>query len=189
MNLGGFPGPLRKVLGIWSEEMDGLHDGQMNRIIPRSGNELELSGEYEAHELCDLIHTEGAEVLAEYGADFYAGRPAVTVNRYGEGEAYYIASRNKHPFGRQFFGKLAESLKISRVVECDLPHGVTAQRRSDGVYDYVFLLNFNQQEQQIELDSRKYSDFFNGNAVQGQLTLPTYGVRLLQRKCNDNAAT
>ncbi|MBE0344309.1 hypothetical protein E4V51_31720, partial [Paenibacillus sp. 28ISP30-2] len=36
--LGGFPGPLRKTLGIWSEEIDGLHDHDRNHILPVKGN-------------------------------------------------------------------------------------------------------------------------------------------------------
>ncbi|MDI5791638.1 hypothetical protein PO124_34600 [Bacillus licheniformis] len=38
-------------------------------------NRLGLSGSYEASELCDLIHLEGAEALAAYEDDFTrAGR-------------------------------------------------------------------------------------------------------------------
>src|ERR1035438_5024065 len=39
-------------------------------------------------------HAESATVLATYGRDFYAGRPALTVNACGAGKAYYVASRN-----------------------------------------------------------------------------------------------
>ena len=36
--LGGFPGPLRSVLGIWDEEIDALYDGQTNSVVPAAGN-------------------------------------------------------------------------------------------------------------------------------------------------------
>lgn len=71
--LGGFPGPLREVLGIWSEEIDSLGDGEENTMVKRV-DVPGLGGEYTLTELCDLIHTEGAEVLASYRDDFYAGR-------------------------------------------------------------------------------------------------------------------
>src|SRR5690606_12055169 len=83
--LGGFPGPLRQTLGIWSEEIDGLPDGHTNEIVFTKDNELGLTGSFEAHELCELIHLEGAQALATYNDDFYAGRPSVTVNQFGEG--------------------------------------------------------------------------------------------------------
>ncbi|KAF9144212.1 hypothetical protein BGX30_013529 [Mortierella sp. GBA39] len=61
-HLGGFPGPLRKTLGIWSEEIDGLHEGELNRMIPVQDNGLGLEGDYELYDLCDLIHPEGAQL-------------------------------------------------------------------------------------------------------------------------------
>lgn len=91
--LTGFPGPLRKTLGIWSEEIDGLYDHETNNIQLDDQNPLGLTGEYEVRELCDLIHLEGAEALAYYGKDFYQGRPALTVNQFGKGQAYYMAAR------------------------------------------------------------------------------------------------
>ena len=87
-HLGGFPGPLRKVLGIWAEETDTLYPEDRNHLVSR---DFLSGGEYEIRELCDLIHCETAESLGEYRDDFYAGRPALTVNSYGKGKAYYIA--------------------------------------------------------------------------------------------------
>src|SRR5699024_2689764 len=141
VNLGGFPGPLRKTLGIWSEEIDGLYDGQTNSIKLESENDLELTGKYIAHELCDIIHLEGAEALAYYQEDFYKGYPALTVNNFGEGKAYYIASRNKGDFHKDFFEKLVDETGVKRVIEGELPEGVTAQTRTDGAFDYVYLFN------------------------------------------------
>ncbi|WP_341278718.1 beta-galactosidase [Paenibacillus sp. FSL H8-0537] len=180
--LTGFPGPLRKTLGIWSEEIDSLHDGETNRVVMSEGNALGLSGEYEAHELCDLIHLEGAEALAVYGEDFYAGRPALTVNRLGKGKAYYVASRNKEPFFTDFFKTLVEQEGIRKVLDTELPEGVTAQLRGDGESDYVFVSNFTPQEQQVALDDHSYEDVLNGGQVGAALALAAYDVRILKRK-------
>ena len=68
--LGGFPGPLRKVLGIWSEEIDSLTDEQSNSIVINSPNELKLSGESKSTVLCDLIHLKTAKAFGVYGDDF-----------------------------------------------------------------------------------------------------------------------
>lgn len=62
--LEGFPGPLRKTLGIWSEEIDSFYHDQSNGIEMIADNRLQLSGEFEAREWCDFIHLEGAEALA-----------------------------------------------------------------------------------------------------------------------------
>ncbi|OMF71564.1 beta-galactosidase [Paenibacillus peoriae] len=183
--LGGFPGPLRKTLGIWSEEIDGLHDHDRNHILPLEGNELDLQGEYEAVELCDLIHTEGAEVLAVYGSDFYAGRPALTVNRLGEGKAYYIASRNTGLFHSHFYRSLIDNAGISKALNVKLPHGVNTAIRTDGVHDYIFILNFTREPQKITLDGRTYADMLENHAIEdGSVQLDAYTVKVLKTERN-----
>ncbi|GJM75213.1 hypothetical protein HMSSN036_74290 [Paenibacillus macerans] len=69
-HLTGFPGPLRKTLGVWAEEIDGLHDHDRNGLVMERGNELGLSGTFEIHELCEHIHAEGSRVLGVYSDDF-----------------------------------------------------------------------------------------------------------------------
>lgn len=66
--LGGFPGPLREVTGIWSEEIDSLYDNERNHMA--INNLQGMKNEYEIVDYCDLIHPETAEVLAQYKEDF-----------------------------------------------------------------------------------------------------------------------
>lgn len=62
---GGYPGKLRDLLGIWVEESDALPEGETNHFTWKGAR-------HEAVLLCDLLHPEGAEVLATYEEDFYA---------------------------------------------------------------------------------------------------------------------
>ena len=179
--LGGFPGPLRKVMGIWSEEIDALYDKDVNFAVPVPGNVLNLSKEYKAMELCDLIHAETADVLATYKCDFYKGRPALTVNKFGNGKAYYIAFRSGLDFLSDFYKQLIKDLDISRVLDTELPEGVTAQKRSDGENDYIFIMNFSSEERKVNLPNESFMDMLNGNKVEGEITLSGYGVRILAR--------
>ena len=179
--LGGFPGPLRKVTGIWSEEIDALYDHDVNFAVPVDGNELNLRKEYKAMELCDLIHAETAEVLATYKCDFYEGRPALTVNKFGDGKAYYIAFRSGLDFLSDFYKQLIKDLNISRVLDTELPEGVTAQKRSDGENDYIFIMNFSPEEKKVKLPEGSFIDLLDGNKVEGEITLSGYGVRILER--------
>ncbi|MCA0754833.1 beta-galactosidase [Paenibacillus sp. N4] len=182
--LTGFPGPLRKTLGIWSEEIDSLHDHDSNRVVMNDGNSLGLGGEYEARELCDLIHLEGAEALAVYGDDFYAGRPALTVNKLGKGKAYYIASRNEAAFTKLLLAALVSEAGIKRVLESELPYGVTAQLRTDGTNDYVFVSNFSNKDVTVPLDGRNYADLLTGDPEGAALELSAYSCRILKRSSN-----
>lgn len=179
--LGGFPGPLRKVLGIWSEEIESLYDHDLNHIIFNEDNKLALTGEFEAVELCDLIHSEGAEILATYKEDFYAGRPALTVNNFGSGKAYYIASRNKEPFNDVFYNKLIQDLKLKRTINTELPKGVTAQLRTDGENEFVFIMNFNNDEREIDLGEHIYEDLITEVKAQGKVLLDAFGIKILKR--------
>ncbi len=178
---GGFPGPLRGLLGIWAEELDVLHDGEANRVIPVEGNPLELTREYTARVFCDLIHAESAEVLATYAEDFYAGRPALTVNAVGDGRAYYVASRNDPPFLDDFYGRLIGELALPRVLEADLPEGVAAQLRTDGETDYVFLLNFKPEDRTVDLGAAELADMLTGETLTGRIDLAAYDSRVLKR--------
>lgn len=183
-HLNGFPGPLRKTLGIWAEEIDGLHDHDRNGLVMESGNELGLTGTFEIHELCEHIHAEGSRVLGVYSDDFYAGKPALTVNRFGAGKAYYLAARVSDPaFYEALYGKLAEDAGVRRALDAALPAGVTAQLRTDGEHDYVFVQNFSGQAARVELDGRGYTDAESGEALPGPLLeLPVHGIAILKRK-------
>lgn len=179
--LGGFPGPLRKLLGIWSEEIDTLYDEEVNNIIPSAESTLKLKAQYEARIYCDLIHTETAVTLAKYDRDFYAGRPALTVNNFGQGKAYYIAFRNDTDFLQDFYENLISDLKVKKALEVKLPEGVTAQLRSDGNNDYIFIQNYTKQDQKIDLGSMRLTDLMTEENVSGNICLKEYGIRILSK--------
>ncbi|TCW37995.1 beta-galactosidase [Thermohydrogenium kirishiense] len=180
--LGGFPGPLKEVLGIWSEEIDALYDKDGNCVAFNEANEIGISGEYKAKELCEIIHLKGAKALANYKNDFYAGFPAVTVNNYGYGKAYYIAFRNNDDFVDDFYGKLIESLNIKRSIDIDLPVGATAQLRTDGNRQFIFLLNFTDEEKALDLKDIEYIDIVDNGLLSGKVVLPPYGFKIIEKR-------
>jgi len=182
---GGFPGPLRKVLGIWSEELDVLYDDESNRVAFVEPNSLGLHGEYAARVFCDLIHAESAAVLATYGEDFYAGRPALTENRCGEGRTYYIASRNEQAFLAALYGKLIEDLGVRRVLRSNLPEGVTAQLRTDGRREFVFVMNFKRNGQYIDLGRGSFTDMLTGRSLEGEAKIDGYESMVLERTARE----
>lgn len=177
--LGGFPGPLRELLGVWSEEIDALTPDDENHVLIASENGLGLAGTYRARDLCELIHPEGATVLAMYDADFYAGRPALTVNAFGQGRAYLVASRNEQRFTDDFCRALCDALNIRPILETDLPPGVSVQMRTDGDHQFVFVMNFAPEPVAVPLDGRRYTDLLAGAPAPATLALAPYGVRVL----------
>ena len=160
--LGGFPGPLKEVLGIWSEEIDALY--------PEDKNSFNWNGKkYDVIDFCELVNLQGAESLAVYNSDFYKNRPAVTVNSYGKGKAFFIAARTGQAFLNDFYKWLVTETNIPRSLGSRLPEGVTAQTRSDGDTDYIFLMNFSPSEKTVETDD-------------GRITLAPWGVHIKEER-------
>ncbi len=178
--LGGWPGPLRRVLGVWVEETDSLYDGEKNHGVMAANNPLGLKGIYEASVFCDLIHAESAKVLATYRDDFYAGRPALTRNDFGKGKAYYIASRNEDTFQEIFYAAIIAEAGVNRVLATELPEGVTAQLRTDGQKAFVFLMNFTPKAQTVELGAAKFKNLLTDRDVSGQAKLGAFGCMVLE---------
>ena len=177
---GGFPGPLRNVTGIRAEEMDSLHETDRNRMVV-TNNDIGLSGEYEIHTFCDLIHTEKAGVLATYKHDFYAGRPVLTSNKLGKGTCYYIAARTEEKFLDDFYGCIIKKSEININLISKLPEGVTVQSRTDGHKEFLFVLNFNDKERQVDLDEILLKDHITGNVYDGKINLSPYGYCIVER--------
>lgn len=181
--LGGFPGDgLRKVMGVWNEEIDSLYESESRKIVAVEGNAAGLSGEYEAKHYCELLHAETAEVVASYGEDFYKDMPAVTVNKYGEGEAWYIASRNEERFTDQLCASLIERLGLKRALDTELPEGVNAQKRVGKDKEFVFLMNFTGEARKVDLPRDGYMDMERNQAAGRSMTLEPWGVAVLAIK-------
>jgi beta-galactosidase len=180
--LGGWPGGgLREVLGIWDEETDTLAAHERNRLIVSADGLPGMRATYEARDYFALIHAESAQVLATYAGDFYAGRPALTLNRYGQGQAYYIAARPEAQFLDDFTTHLAGSLRLRRALPADLPAGVTAQLRENEQHRFIFVMNFNPSPVRVALGEGAYTALLAGAPISGALDLPAFGVEVLQQ--------
>src|SRR5690606_22323243 len=178
VTLGGYPGELRNVLGIWAEEIDALHPDVTNQIVLKDARG-KMSGSYSCNLLFDLIHTEGAEAVAEYGSDFYKGMPVLTVNQFGKGKAWYVASSPDAEFLVDFLQTVCEEAGVEPLLA--VPEGVeTTERVKDG-QTYLFVLNHNNEEATIELKDRQYKEVLTDDQVSGSLVLKEKGVLILAK--------
>lgn len=181
VKLGGYPGELRKLLGIWAEEIDALLPEQRNRIVVQNDTSG-LNPEYECGMLCDLIHSEGAEVIAVYGDDFYRGSPALTVNKFGAGEAWYLATSPEEAFLRDWLPQVCASQGITPLVSA-VPEGVETTLRSKDGQSYLFVLNHNAETVTVDLGERSGVDLLTGYQLRGGIAqLPGHDVWILKLK-------
>ncbi|WP_123041522.1 beta-galactosidase [Cohnella candidum] len=176
---GGYPGKLRKLLGIWSEEIDALLPGQSNRLV-LSAQTAGLRSEYECGMLCDLIHTEGAEVRAVYGDDFYRGMPALTVNKFGQGEAWYLATSPEQAFLNEWLPKICEDLGARPLLR-NAPHGVETTVRAKDGHEFLFVLNHNADSVRVDLGDKSVSDLLGGRTLSGTVEVPGRDLLILRR--------
>lgn len=176
---GGYPGEIRKLLGIWVEEIDALLPEQKNSIVLKEAYG-DLQGEYGCGMLCDLLHSEGAEVIAEYGDDFYKGMPVVTRNTFGQGEAWYVASDPEDRFLDDLLGQLAAAKNIDSLL--NTPEGVEVTARTKDGQQYLFVMNHNAAAQSYDLGKAKAHDLLTDRSLSGTIEIEGRGVQLLEMK-------
>ena len=140
--LDGVPYGLMDVLGLRSEEIDGLYDWEENHLIPVGGNDLGLTKTYSCRYLCDLVRVNGAEPLMVYGDDFYAGHAALTKNTYEKGTACYVAADAEEAFYDDFIAALMMEKGIKAPVAGAIPAGLEVTTRETDTVRYYFYQNF-----------------------------------------------
>lgn len=174
VTIGGYPGKLRDILGIWVEEEDALPDDASNSFTYQGIT-------YPATLICDLLHTENAQALSSYEKDFYAGMPALTRNNFGKGTAYYVATRSNADFYRQFIGDICKEISIEPII--NTPKHIEVTKRSNGNGTFLFFLNHGEEKCDIALNCGGTDILTDAVYQDGDtLTLEANGVAILLQK-------
>lgn len=183
--MGGFPGgensPLRRIFGIWSEEIDSLYDDERVSFVVTRPEKLGFEGEFSIKHLMDHVHLEGAECLATYTTDLFAGKPMITKNSYEKGTAYYISARTDNEFNRQFYHSLTAQHQIEKPI-ATVPYGVSITTRESNEYRYLFIMNLLSKDQVLMAPLGQWIDMENNNETENMLTLTAYQVVTLKEK-------
>lgn len=170
--LSGFPGDgLNDLFGVISEEIDTLYPGDQNTVVFSDGTKA-LVRDY-----ADILRLKDAEVLGVYKDDFYAGRPAVTVKRFGKGNAYYVGARIEESAMAEIFKKMLEQAEICLP---QISEGVEVHTREDRDMKYTFYLNVTDEEKQVE--QVKGKNLLTDEKIDGILGLKAYEVAVIQNR-------
>lgn len=172
VHLGGYPGPLRSLAGVWVEEIDALAPEQFNEVIMASG------GKYKCGLVCDLMHLEGAESLGTYGDDFYKGMPAVTRNSFGKGQVYYVGTRMEEQGLCSILDKACSDADVKSVVSGGEGLEIVCRKTADGSKIY-FVMNFGEQERKLPAPLAGQKDLLTGEKVAEDTLLKKYDVCIL----------
>ena len=173
VTIGGYPGKLRDILGIWVEEEDALPK-EMENSFSYQGKT------YPAKMLCDLLHTEGAQALSSYEKDFYAGMPVLTKNAFGKGYGYYVATSSDDAFYEDYLSEICAEAGITPIM--DTPATVEVTMRSNANGSFVFLLNHGEETYETALPFAG-TDLLTDTAYaqNDAITLKAKGVAIIKK--------
>ncbi|WP_035179913.1 beta-galactosidase [Alkalihalobacterium bogoriense] len=170
--LGGYPGPLRKLLGIYVEEFDPYPEGKSNT--------LRYNGQSApCYIWSDIIHLEGAEQIASFGENWYKEKPAVTKHAYGKGHAYYIGTEPDRAFLTPFIEQITTELHIQAPLKA--PPRVEVLQRNTAEHNHIFIINHNDADVTISLQENvEYEELITGERVSKQLKVNAVDVAILK---------
>jgi beta-galactosidase len=170
----GFPGDLTDLFGLEVQEFDPLPPEEENHLVFKGA--FPTSHLHSARIWCDLIEPRECQVLATYTKDFYAGRPAMTLNTYGLGKAAYIGTMCQQPFYYDLVTWLRQLCNVSPLLK--VPDTVEVSMRQKDDTKIYFLLNHQGSPVRITF-YKPMHDYLTGNTFTGNYDLPPHGVLVL----------
>lgn len=171
--MGGWHQDLQDVFGMKPLETDTLY--------PSDRNYVQYQGRtYELNDYATVIENQSAHVEALYQEDFYAQTPAVTSNHYEQGKAYYIGGRLRGGFHQDFYQALINELALKPAFAVQHGKGVSVQVRQAEEKDYIFIMNFSEEEQQVTFEA-PVKDMATGEELAGEVTLAKYEVKIVEK--------
>ncbi|MDN5315589.1 MAG: beta-galactosidase [Clostridiales bacterium] len=174
VHLGGYPGPLRQLTGVWVEEIDALAPEVHNSIKFSDGQE------YMCGLLCDIMHLEGAKTIAEYSSDFYEGTPAATSNSFGKGTVYYVGTQPEQAALAKILSVASEQAACRSVIEEDSKLEITC--RFSEVNKFYFIINLSSDKQPLPGTFAGMVDVLSGSALSAETEVAPFGSFIVKEK-------
>ncbi len=137
------PGYFKELAGAEVEEFDS-----------RFRSSVGVKGDFgcgKASIWADILRPETAETVAVYTGDYFEGRPAITMNRYGKGKCYYVGCDLDRDGTDALMEYIARQCGIAKAM-AGLPNTVEVVRKktSEGKTFY-FLINPQSEAQNLQL--------------------------------------
>ncbi len=183
------PGPLAELCGAEVEDYDSLAPDVSNALeftLP----DLAVLGPLSVSSWCDVLKPNGATVVAHYTRDYYAGKPAITLNEYeqpegqepsedlwrSEGWVVYVGTIGTEHLYRVLVDWLLELSGVRPIL--DAPEGIEVTVRQKDDQRLLFLLNHAENDRDILLP-RPMTDLLSGRSVERMVSLEPNEVMIL----------
>jgi beta-galactosidase len=171
------PGLLADVCGVEVEEYDALHPDLKVPV------ELALPGPTaEARAMCarlwcDILAPTTAQTVARYQGEYYAGRAAITLNCFGQGQAVYVGTLGAEDLIDTVVGWAVGLASVGPALTA--PDGVEAVERWKEGHRLLFLLNHADHVRNVTIPQPS-TDLLTGQVSEGQIALESKAVMLLR---------
>lgn len=173
----GFPHDMTDLFGLEVREFDPLPPGEENHLTFRAG--FPASHLHPGRLWCDLIEPKGCQIVATYAKDFYAGKPAMTMNQFGNGRAVYIGTVSHQLFYFDLVTWLRNLCNLHPLLK--VPDTIEVSMREKDGHRIFFLLNH--QNSPVRLHFYKpMHDFLTGKTFTGSYDMPPHGVLVLDEQ-------
>jgi beta-galactosidase len=167
------PGLVSKLCGIEVDETISMPLEQGNQIqfdLP------ELNTAFPTSTLADVLEPKGAQVIAHHIHDFYAGKPAATLNQFGKGKVIYLGALGDGAYNESIARWVSNLAGIESLLETSA--GVEVMERWQGEQAIVFILNHTAQPQTITLKSN-FTNLLTYQTITGEIIIEPLDVLIL----------
>jgi beta-galactosidase len=169
------PGLLADVCGVEVDEYDVLPaDQTVTLALALPGRAAQTA---QAQLWFDLLRPTTAQAVASYQGEYFSGSPAITLNRFGQGQSIYVGTLGDDNLHDTLLGWALESRDIHPVLAT--PDGVEATERWQGDRRLLFLLNHTATTQEVQL-AQSCEDLLSGAVVKESVKIPPFGVCVLE---------
>jgi beta-galactosidase len=172
------PGGLYDIFGMTIEEYTGMPDGQKMKLASIK-KMVDKQGTYECQIWAELLAPSKAWVAAYYQTGIYEGQPAVTINKFGGGNAIYVGTFANNRFYLDLVNWLIRKAKVKPPLPA--VKGLEATERKSDNHRIVFALNHTADAINVPCGKRKFRDLVSGDEVTESVALGRYDVRILER--------
>lgn len=124
----------------------------------------------------DVLKLNTAKAYATYSDGIYISSPAITLNNYCKGKAYYIGTVPDDNFYLDFVGKLMKYNGVPKL--SGIPDGVEITTRTNGRDDYIVFLNKSDKSNVMNLPKTLYSVI--DNCGKDNVNLMPYSIDIVK---------
>ena len=161
---------IKTTIDEWYPVIESHNESGFSRFVIFNDGSKALVKDY-----AEVLRLNGAISYGTYESDYYEGTPAITINEYGQGKAYYVAARIDMKSMAKLFRMMLEDAGVTIP---SLPVGVELHTRENDTHKYSFYLNMTADNKTI--DNISGYDLLTDNNISGNLDMKPYSVAVIR---------